>query len=62
MKCEELKECWVGEFSFRDNIRKGKGTLIEKGKEYYAEYDQFGKEITRKRTFEGIRLMIIGIK
>ena len=61
MKCEERKENFEGIFDFEKEIRKGKGVLTEKdGIEYFVEYDQNGNEIKekRKRTFEGIRLMI----
>ena len=61
MKCEETKEKFEGIFDFKKEIRKGKGVLTEKdGIEYFVEYDQNGNEIKekRKRTFEGIRLMI----
>ena len=61
MKCEEIKEYFEGIFDFEKEIRKGKGILTEKdGIEYFVEYDQNGNEIKekRKRTFEGIRLMI----
>jgi hypothetical protein len=63
MKCKELKEEFVGIFDFeKEKKGKGKGTINEKGKEYFVEYDENGEElkILRKRTFEGIRLMIIG--
>jgi hypothetical protein len=63
MKCKELKEEFVGIFDFeKEKKGKGKGTINEKGKEYFVEYDENGEELKnlRKRTFEGIRLMIIG--
>ena len=62
MSCERLKEVWKGEFDFKESRRIGKGVLTENGKEYFVEYfiGCFEEEISRKRTFEGIRLMIIG--
>jgi hypothetical protein len=57
----EKRIMWTGEYNFVQNIKLGKGILVENGKEYYVEYDQSGNEIgSRKRTFEGVRLMIIG--
>ena len=61
MKYERTKEEFEGIFDFEKEIRIGKGVLTEKdGIEYFVEYDQNGNEIKekRKRTFEGIRLMI----
>ena len=61
MKCEKIKEEYTGIFDFEKGERKGKGILTESdGIEYFIEYDENGKEIvdSKKRTFEGIRLMI----
>ena len=63
MKSKELKEQFVGVFDFNTGEKKsGKGIVTENGKEYFVEYDENGKEFSKKRTFEGIRLMIIGNK
>ena len=54
---------FVGIFDFnKEERRKGLGIINDYGKEYLVEYDENGKEITekRRRTFEGVRLMIIG--
>ena len=58
---ENESEIFEGIFDFEKEIRKGKGILISNnGYEYFVEYDQKGIEILdkRKRTFEGIRLMV----
>ena len=60
MNCHELKEHWRGEFDFISKRRVGKGILFEKGKEYFVDYNLKGEIFSKKRTFEGIRLMIIG--
>eukprot|EP01091_Cochliopodium_minus_P008760 TRINITY_DN2038_c0_g1_i1.p1 TRINITY_DN2038_c0_g1~~TRINITY_DN2038_c0_g1_i1.p1 ORF type:complete len:1330 (-),score=374.41 TRINITY_DN2038_c0_g1_i1:37-3537(-) len=46
----------------KNQNRFGKGVLTEYGKEYYVQYDENGEELIneRKRTFEGIRIMIVG--
>ena len=49
----------------KNGKRFGKGILyIKKGSgfelEFYVEYNELGVEISKDRTFEGIRLMIIG--
>ena len=62
MKCLKLNETWKGKYSFVEKKRVGKGILVENGKEFLVGYDSFGNEIIRKRSFEGIRLMIIGNK
>ena len=62
MICHKKKEIWKGGFDFKKNKRKGKGIVTENGKEYFVEYDENGKQFSKKRTFEGIRLMIIGNK
>ena len=46
-------------------FNKGKrvgGIIVENGREYFVEYSENGDELKRKRTFEGIRLMIVGNK
>lgn len=53
-------EKYVGNFDFKNNMRVGKGVVTELGKEFFVEYGSDGKEKSRKRTFEGVRLMIIG--
>ena len=58
--CDVLEESWKGEVDFVAKKRLGKGILTIKGKEYFVEHNSKGDEISRKRTFEGIRLMIIG--
>lgn len=62
MVCLKIEEKWVGNFSLLKKIYIGKGILTENKKEFFVEYDDEGNEIqdTKKRTFEGIRLMIIG--
>ena len=58
MECVEDKEIYKGKLvNFK---RKGKGVLTISGKEFFVEYNDKGKEIpdSRKRTFEGIRIMI----
>ena len=62
MECKKNKEKFVGFFDFVIGRRKGKGTLFEDGRGYFVEYDNKGNEIVekRRRTFEGIRLMIVG--
>ena len=63
MKCKKLNEHFFGVFDFKNNKRgRGKGFINQEGKEYFVEYNEKGKEYSRKRTFEGIRLMIIGNK
>jgi hypothetical protein len=63
MKCEVLNEQFVGIFDFikREKI-SGVEVIHEHGKEFFVEYNSNGvvKETSKKRTFEGIRLMIIG--
>ena len=58
MFCKNLEETWIGEYNFKEKKRVGNGVLIKNGTEYFVEYDKNEKEISRKRTFEGIRLMI----
>ena len=63
MECKELNEQFVGIFDFTKKEKiSGKEVIHEQGKEYFVEYNSNGKvkETLRKRTFEGIRLMIIG--
>ena len=62
MKCKNKDEIWKGVYDFKNEIRKGYGILTENRKEFAVEYDNNGKENKekRKRTFEGVRLMIIG--
>ena len=61
MKCKELKEEFFGFFDFQNEQKgEGKGVINDHGKEYNVEYDPNGNEMSRKRTFEGVRLMIIG--
>ena len=62
MSCEALKKSWKGQYDFNKQIRIGKGVVVEEGKEYFVEYKPNGEEIknSKRRTFEGIRLMIIG--
>ena len=60
MNCKNLKINWKGDYIFKQNRRIGKGILVENGKEYFVENNLKGNEISRSRTFEGIRLMIIG--
>ena len=62
MKCNELKEQFFGIFDFIACKRVGKAILTKRGKEYFVEYQINGEEVknSKKRTFEGIRLMIIG--
>ena len=62
MNCEALKKSWNGQYDFNKQIRIGKGVLVEEGKEYFVEYEPNGEEKknSKRRTFEGIRLMIIG--
>ena len=63
MKCKILSEQFTGIFDFvKGNKKEGKGIINARGKEYFVEYNEKGKEYSRKRTFEGIRLMIIGNK
>ena len=57
MKNKDSK--FVGLFNFHQK-RIEKGIISDKGKEYFTEFDYVKKEMLRKRTFEGIRLMIIG--
>ena len=47
--------------TFQDGQKVGSGILTENGKEYFVEF-QDGVEVLekRKRTFEGVRLMIVG--
>ena len=63
MKCKESKEQFTGIYNFVSQIKgEGKGVINEEGKEYFVDYNEEGTEIkgSRNRTFEGIRLMIIG--
>ena len=61
MKCKELQKQYVGTFDFIFcKKRNGEGIINKNGKEYLVKYDFDGKKSSRKRTFEGIRLMIIG--
>lgn len=60
MESKVMKEIWKGGFNFEKQTRMSKGILTQKGKEYYVKYNDMGSEISRNRTFEGIRLMIIG--
>lgn len=48
--------------NFSNGKLSGSGLLFENKKEYFVEFDQNGNEIKeeRKRTFEGVRLMIVG--
>ena len=49
--------------SFNENgYKSGVWIIVEFGKEFYVEFDEKGNEISRKRTFEGIKLMILGNK
>ena len=47
---------------YQNGLKCGDAILTENGKEYFVEYGTNGKEIIekRKRTFEGVRLMIVG--
>ena len=49
------------ELKYNYLTNKSEGTMIENGKEYFVEYEN-GEELigSKRRTFEGIRLMIIG--
>ena len=49
---------------FLDGKRIGEAILTERGKEYFVEFDArgFEKIDLRRRTFEGVRLMLIGCK
>ena len=60
MKSSTTGQVWKGGYSFTDHFRIGRGILVENGKEYFVENNLKGNEISRSRTFEGIRLMIIG--
>ena len=46
--------------TMKEGMRYGSGILIEEGKEFYVEYDENGFRKLKKRTFEGMRLMIVG--
>ena len=56
--------CYEHQVSFKGYLKNqkriGKGILTEMGKEYYVQYKKSGEELIneRKRTFEGIRIMI----
>ena len=56
MKCDAKNEKYIGYFV--NNKRMGKGILTVKGKEFFVEYDEKGEVGEKKRTFEGIRIMI----
>ena len=60
MECLVLSDKYVGDFDFVRKIRKGRAILFEKGNEFTIEYDENGNQIprTKKRTFEGIKIMI----
>jgi hypothetical protein len=62
MNCKLTNEQYTGVYNFLEDKREGKAIVVEHGKEFFVEYDEKGKEIQdlRKRTFEGIRLMIVG--
>ena len=62
MSCSKLNETYKGKYNFKENKREGKGILIENGKEYFVEFISHLNATSKKRTFEGIRLMIIGNK
>ena len=56
------KEKRLMKVRFENKRRVGVAVLMHNGKEYFTEFDKNGYEIPgkRDRTFEGIRLMIIG--
>lgn len=56
MECDYKKEKYIG--NFVNSKRMGKGILTVNGKEYFVEYDENGEVGEKKRTFEGIRIMI----
>ena len=57
MKSKVLNEIFDG--TIKKKRRHGKGVLTVNQREYFVEYNEKGKEIgVRKRTFEGIRIMI----
>lgn len=61
MKIKDPKEEFIGLFDFDKEVKgKGIGVLEEKGIEYFVEYNEKGELLinSKKRTFEGIRLMI----
>ena len=56
MFCDKKQETYKGLFS--NGLRSGRGILIEDHTEFFVDYNEKGILNEKKRTFEGIRIMI----